>query len=146
MHTLQSEDSETSKHDNMIKSANPRSMSIHACPCIMLIHPYFIWQILVSGWLNFKGWSFDWHRKLIFVTDRLVKLILILPGWADSKVYLFSMCIWLPLFIQLGTKVWFFNVHRVMKLVGGANIPWSAIVYLIFIIRCNVQLSIFPRR
>ena len=27
---------------------------------------------------------------------------------------------------QLRIKVWFFDVHRVMKPVGGAKIPWSA--------------------
>ena len=40
--TLHSEDSEISKHDNMIKSANLCSMFIHACPCVKLTHPYFI--------------------------------------------------------------------------------------------------------
>ena len=26
---------------------------------------------------------------------------------------------------HLGLKVWFFSIHREMKLVGGAKIPWS---------------------
>ena len=107
---------------------------------IVLLRSLLRWELgtnsLITGpgeWLSFRrftsklSWSWSWGGviNIIIMTRRR-------PGKPATRrpsitfqIYKFEFWHFLAL-VQLRIKIWFFDIHRMMKPVGGAKIPWSA--------------------